>query len=221
MVHRKLDSFKNRLKFWLISGLALGLNYITNSLTRIKVYGEENLTGIDEKTPVILVFWHGKLWVPAYFFRKRDCVTLASLSNDGEYITRVLEKYGYRVVRGSSSRGGGRALLRLLREAKKGATVLLTPDGPRGPIYRVKPGAILLQEKSDGVIIPVGIAASKKKVFNSWDRFTIPLPGSKVVINYGKPLKLPEGKSVEEKCHLVEENLREVQARARDLVGGS
>lgn len=209
---------KKEFKFWLISTIAYLLIIISYKWTRISVCGREKLNNLENKTPVLYAFWHGKLWLPAYFFKDDECIVLASQSRDGEYISRVLEKLGYRMVRGSSSRGGGRALLKLIRKLRKGNSAIITPDGPQGPRYKAKPGAVYLQEKSDAVIIPVGIAIKNKKTLGSWDRLVLPYPGSRAVVLYGDPLYLPEDKSIEERSELLENAINKTQKDAEELL---
>ncbi len=100
---------------------------------------------------------------------------MASRSRDGDYISRILNKLGWEVVRGSTSKGGARSLLKLIKKLREGKSLGITPDGPRGPIHKVKPGIIYLAQKSNALIIPIGVAFSKKKVFSSWDRFSFSL----------------------------------------------
>ncbi|MDI3547373.1 MAG: hypothetical protein PWR10_1025 [Halanaerobiales bacterium] len=209
------------LQLWLIPIIIYLLNIVSNRWTRLKVYGQENIHQVREGTPVLFAFWHGKLWIPAYYFKGRGYLVLSSLSRDGEYMTRVLKRYGYRVVRGSSSRGGGRALLKLVKLLKKGAATFITPDGPTGPIYKVKPGIVYLQEKCNGVIIPIGVAIDRKKTFNSWDRLVFPLPGTRAVLVFGEPLRLPQSKTIEERCWLLEEEINRVQAQAENYLTNS
>ncbi|MFP4016405.1 MAG: lysophospholipid acyltransferase family protein [Halanaerobiales bacterium] len=209
---------KREFKYWLISTIAYLLITISFKWTRISVYGREKLNYLEQKTPVVYALWHGKLWLASYFFKDDDCIVLASQSRDGEYISRVLEKLGFRLVRGSSSRGGGRALLKLIRKLRKGNSAIITPDGPRGPRCKAKPGAVYLQEKSDAAIIPIGIAIKNKKILGSWDRLVLPYPGSRAVIFYGDPLYLPEDISIEERSELLENAINETQQDAEELL---
>src|SRR6056297_1743704 len=122
---------------------------------------------LEDKQSLIFSSWHGKSWIPAYFLRDLGIYALTSLSRDGSYMAEVLENMGWNNVRGSSSRGGSRSLLSLYKKLKKGESTALTPDGPTGPIYEVKPGIIFLQERSHGYIVPLGIAVENKKLINS------------------------------------------------------
>ena len=208
-------------KYWFIPNLTYLLNIISNRWTKLEVYGREQLELIADDTPILYAFWHGKLWLPAYYFRSLGYIALSSLHQDGEYMTRVLKRYGYRVIRGSSTRGGSRALLELIKAVKKGGTPFITPDGPTGPIYKVKPGLIYLQEKTAGIVVPIGVAIKRKKTFNSWDRLIFPLPGTRAVLVFGEPLSLPAEKTLEERAVLLEKALNKTEARAEQLLAGS
>ena len=207
-----------KIKLFLYPLLLYILNLLTNWWTRLEVYGRENLKEIPAGKPVIYAFWHGKLWIPVYYFRGEKHLVLASSSRDGEYISRFLQKYGYRLVRGSSSRGGGPALLSLIRRVRKGDSVLITPDGPTGPIHKVKPGTIYLQEKTGVPIIPVGVAIERKKTFASWDRLNFPLPGTRATLVIGEQLILPADRPREERLLIMEEALNRVEKKAAELL---
>lgn len=213
-----IKKFTSKIKLFLYPGLVYLLNIISNKWTRLDIYGKENVDSIDKQIPILYAFWHGKLWLPAYYFKGLNYQVLSSLSRDGEYMTRVLKRYGYQIVRGSSSRGGGRALLKLIRKIKEGNSAFITPDGPTGPIYKAKPGIVYLQEKTDGVIIPIGVAIKFKKTFASWDRLIFPLPGTKAVMVFGKKVFLPEDKSLEERAFVLEKAINQVQEKAESLL---
>ena len=209
----------DRIKLFLYPLLFYILNNISNKWTRTEVYGKEKLEGLSGDTPLLYAFWHGKLWLPVYYFRGLDYLVLSSLSRDGEYMTRVLKRYGYQIIRGSSSRGGSRALLALIKEIKKGNSAFITPDGPTGPVYKVNPGIIYLQEKTGVPIVPLGVAIKHKKVFNSWDRLNFPLPGTRAVMIFGELLEFkPDSCSIEERAVLLEEALNRVQKKAEELL---
>lgn len=211
---RKL--WKN-IKLWIIPRLVYIFNIISSRWTRLEVYGRENVENVADEA-VLFAFWHGKLWLPAYFFKERGYLVLSSLSRDGEYMTRVLKRYHYRVIRGSSSRGGGRALLKLVKEIRKGHSAFITPDGPTGPIYKVKPGIVYLQEKGGGVIIPIGVAMKWKITINSWDRLILPLPGTRAILFFGASVYLPEDKSIEERAEILENSINQAQEKAEIIL---
>lgn len=159
---------------------------------RFEVEGAEHYRQFTEAgRPVIFVLWHGRLLPLAYHHRHQDLVALVSRSKDGEYIARVLERWGFDPVRGSSSRGGGTALRQLVRRARGGRTLTLTPDGPRGPRQRMKPGALIAAQMSGLPLIPVAAGADRGWWFESWDRFLVPKPGARIRVAYGEPYFVP------------------------------
>ena len=157
---------------------------------------------------VIYSLWHGRMFFPAYYFRGRRASTLASRSRDGELVAGVLQVLGQEIIRGSSSRGGARALVQLCRRLKSGKDVALTCDGPRGPRHRVQPGIIHLARRTGAPILPVVFGASRKKTFQSWDRFCLPLPFSRVALVFGPPVEVARdvsGEGLEKKRRELEE----------------
>lgn len=160
---------------------------------RIKVKGEESVKGLHEKgEKVIHAFWHGRMFLPAYYHRGQRAYALVSRHRDGEYLARILCYLGMRSIRGSTSEGGGRALLLMARKLREGFDGAFTPDGPRGPIYKAKPGVIRLAQKTQMPIIPLSSNANRKKVYlDNWSRFILPRPFSRGIIIYGEPIKVP------------------------------
>src|SRR5213076_3141527 len=117
-----------------------------------------------------------------------------SRHRDGGHLAELSERWGYRVVRGSSRRGGEAGLLGLVRYLREGAEVALTPDGPRGPAERVKPGALAAAQHADALVIAAGARASSAWWLRSWDRFCLPKPFATIDIAYSAPFGLEEGK---------------------------
>lgn len=179
--------------------------FLANSIKLVPDCSFENPLDIGKKEPVILALWHGSLLGCLYFLRNRNIAAIASLSKDGDLITKGLDSLGYQTIRGSSSRGGTRVLLEALKKLKKGTTVTFTIDGPKGPIHEVKPGIIMLAQKTGIPIVPLCMAYGKSITLHSWDRFQIPLPFSKSVIHIGKPLKIDSGISIDDGCKLLKE----------------
>ena len=136
----------------------------------------------------IYAIWHNQQLFLLYPYRKQKVAALISQSSDGEYIARCLPKFGMLAVRGSSTRGGARALIKLLQATREGYRPLLTPDGPRGPIYTVQPGILFLARKTGYPILPVGCALSHKIKVGSWDKMRVPLPFGKAAFTYGKTI---------------------------------
>jgi len=143
---------------------------------------------LDQRTNVIYVFWHGHLMAPAYMYRHLAVRIMVSMARDGEYIARVIRRMGFHAVRGSSSRGAATALEALARQAREGATVAMTPDGPRGPRHLFQPGAIYVAQLSGAPIIPTAVAMRRAWKMGSWDRFEIPKPFTRVHFVIGDPV---------------------------------
>src|SRR5665213_2292012 len=129
---------------------------------RIKGYGAEN---IAVPSPKIFLMWHGRSFVPGQLYRNKGVYVIISHSRDGEMQTRIFTRLGYQVIRGSTGRGGERALVESIRCLKAGHDMAITPDGPRGPSGVLNPGVLLMAKKSGAVLIPVGTSARPRKLF--------------------------------------------------------
>ncbi|MGE3537006.1 MAG: lysophospholipid acyltransferase family protein [Candidatus Tectimicrobiota bacterium] len=171
---------------------AWGVRLLTLTLRPVYVHQHWEQGAWESGAPVLLAAWHGRVLylLRRYYRQRRQFTVLVSRSRDGEFISRVLQCCSIRTIRGSSSRGGMRAGLELIRSLRQGSHALIVPDGPRGPRYQVQPGIILVAEKTGALIVPVTYNARWKKVLTSWDRFIIPLPFSRVVVIYGEPLQI-------------------------------
>lgn len=137
------------------------------------------------KSPFIFSLWHGQLLPLLWLHRHQGVALLISEHRDGELIARTASAIGYALVRGSSTRGGERALLALVRELKRGREVAVTPDGPRGPAARYAPGALIASQRSGAPIVPVAASADRAWHLKSWDRFIIPKPFATITVAYG------------------------------------
>lgn len=184
-------SFRQRLSLRLISWLGyLGIRLICPTL-RWSVSAEDG--GASEENgakdtvgPVIYSFWHRCVFLATYHFRNRGIAVMTSRSFDGEYIARIIEKFGYSAVRGSSTRGGVRALLAMHRDIDSGHSVAFTIDGPKGPANVAKPGPVLLARNTQAPIFPFYIAVDRAWILNSWDKFIIPKPFARATVRIGK-----------------------------------
>ncbi len=200
-----------RLKAMLLVGLISSLN----SLVRVEQTGFTDFAAhrkIDR--PVLIASWHGTLLVPLYCLRGLNLVIMSSLSDDGELMAMVLEHFKHFPIRGSSSRGGMRGLLEMVKMVKGGMNAALTVDGPRGPRHEVKPGMVMIAQKSGGYVLPVGVACSRKLTVNSWDKTEIPLPFSRVIMHSGRPFVIDAAASVEEGCEMIRKSLFESNRQA-------
>jgi len=140
----------------------------------------------DPASGVIYVFWHGGMLVPLFTHRRRRASILISQHRDGEIISRVTKILGYDPVRGSTTRGGARALREMVKKARRGRCLAVAPDGPRGPRFVFQSGAVKLAQLTGLPILPVAIGVERKKVLSSWDRFVVPMPFSRCVFLSGE-----------------------------------
>jgi hypothetical protein len=166
------------------------------STCKFKVYGRENFLRLYEKGEgSVIMLWHNCILPPLYCMKKYGITLLVGTHSDAEILAQVSTHLGYSTIRGSSSRQSQQASIELFRMLKNfGKTIAITPDGPRGPVYKVKIGSLKIIQKANASIIPLGVAASKFREFNSWDKFQLPKLFSKVVLVFGKPFKLDKDK---------------------------
>jgi lysophospholipid acyltransferase (LPLAT)-like uncharacterized protein len=139
----------------------------------------------------IAALWHNRLLLISYVLKRftphRPGAGLISASRDGDLVTDLTERFGFDVVRGSSSRLGASAILELTAVLASGRDVLITPDGPRGPAYDLGPGIIFLAQKSGAAVVPINMEYSAYWRVKSWDKFILPRPFSKVRVIFGQP----------------------------------
>ena len=172
----------------------------------------------------IYAFWHSQLLYFAYSYRGSRVMVLASRSDDGELVSRVIERLGFETSRGSITGGGGAgASVRLLNYMMKSAMpISICPDGPRGPRRVAAKGIVFLASRSGSVILPVANGFKRRKVFNTWDRFVLPYPFTRGVIVFGPPISVSTGASdavIEEKRQELEDALNAVTAEADAYLG--
>lgn len=171
---------------------------------------------------VIYAGWHGRTFLAASLFRGRGVWTLVSTSRDGEMQSRIFARFGFRIIRGSTGRGGARALLQACRVLQEGAEMAFTPDGPRGPSGVVQPGILAMAQRSGAAIVPVGVSASRRYLAPSWDRFLVPLPFSRGLMIFGSPMTVPANASSEELESLrrrLEDELHRLEREAEARMG--
>ena len=169
----------------------------------------------------IMAFWHGRILPATYYFRRRGIVVITSENFDGEWIARIIERFGYGTARGSTSRGGRKALLQLTREMSNGRPAAFTLDGPRGPARVAQPGALWLAKITGNPVLPFHIESDRHWTARSWDRTQIPKPFATAAIAIGEPLNVPahaSGADIEAARKDLEERLAVLQERARRLL---
>lgn len=182
-------TLREKIKFRLVGLLGSLLVRLIVCTLRVRVIG-------DDPPPSrgpggrIYCFWHSQLLSLAYLYRNRKIIVMASRHRDAEYIVQVTRRLGFGSVRGSSTRGGARALTEALSRLAEGADLAVTPDGPRGPRQQVKPGALFLARQSGAPIVPGAAVPQRAWRLNSWDAFYIPKPFSRLAVVIGEPIYL-------------------------------
>jgi lysophospholipid acyltransferase (LPLAT)-like uncharacterized protein len=184
-------TLRQRLMLWAITWAGWLLVRLIGPTLRYQVSREDGGPADEYLRPVIYVFWHRCIIPATYHFRNRGIAVMTSSSFDGEYIARIIEKFGYRAVRGSSTRGGVRALLGMHTEIEQGRSAAFTIDGPRGPAFVAKPGAVLLARNVGAPVLAFHAAVQRAWELNSWDRLLIPKPFSRVVLRVSRLVQVP------------------------------
>lgn len=206
----------------------LGLNvlsFIANILVktyRIKIVNDAGIKKYAaESKPFIVAFWHGKMIIPWYIHRKYKIAALVSRSKDGEILTRLLKSWNYKVIRGSSHIGGKEALKIMENTISENYSLAITPDGPTGPVNKMKAGAVVLAERKSIPLFLIGTASKKYKELNSWDQFQIPKLFTKISVIYSDPIYVDKEASREEISNLIyecEDKLNNLQKEAETIV---
>ena len=143
----------------------------------------------------VIAFWHGSMFVGWFLHRptaQGRISALVSQSKDGEYLSTILERWNYSMIRGSSHIGGKEAMQLMVDAVQSGSPLAITPDGPRGPRCEMKMGAVRTAQRTNVPLVLAGIAMEQKKVLRSWDKFEVPMPFSKVAVHYSDPVTVPQ-----------------------------
>lgn len=186
-------TLRQRLVIWFLTWFGyLAVRLIAPTL-RWSVSSEDNGPVDDSSGPMILCFWHRCVFMATHHYRNRNIAVMTSSSFDGEYIARIIKKFGYTAPRGSSTRGGVRALLAMHRDLKEGHSVAFTVDGPKGPMYIAKHGPVLLARNTSAPILCFHIAVDRRWSLNTWDRFIVPKPFARAHVQCGRLLQIPAG----------------------------
>jgi lysophospholipid acyltransferase (LPLAT)-like uncharacterized protein len=168
-----------------------------------------------------MAFWHGRILPATIFFRGRGIVVITSENFDGEWIAGIIERFGYGTARGSTSRGGRRALLQLVRDMEAGKPAGFTVDGPRGPARVAQPGAVWLSKATGNPVLPFHLEADRHWTLASWDRTQIPKPFASVALVVGEPFVVPadaDDNRIEDARRRLEEQLQRLETRALELI---
>jgi len=210
-----------RMQVATIAGLGYPLINALGHTLRWRVEGLQHLDAIlaSGRQPV-MAFWHGRILPATFFFRRRGIVVITSENFDGEWIARIIERFGYGTARGSTSRGGKKAMLQLVRDMKTGRAAGFTLDGPRGPARVAQAGAVWLASATGNPVLPFHFEASSHWSLRSWDSTQIPKPFSTIALVVGEPLEIPNevsGEVLEQARQELERRLSLLEARAREI----
>ena len=204
-------SRSDRFKMWLIGWAGYIVINVIGRTIRWQSDGDSHLQEIYKTgNRAIFTFWHGRIFPATYYFRNRGIVVMTSMNRDGEAIAQCIQRFGYRAARGSSSRGGLKALAELAREIRRGHDAAFTIDGPRGPRYVAKQGPVLLALKTGAAIFCFHISMKHKIQLKSWDEFQIPLPFTSAIVLKAAPIWAPPDAS--------EERLRDLHRQMQDTL---
>lgn len=199
------------------------IRFICSTL-RWEVRGMEHLDSIYANgRRAIFTFWHCCIFSASWMWRNRGIVVMSSMSRDAEYVGRFIKRLGYGTARGSATRGGGRALAEMAECLESGLDVAFTIDGPRGPAFAAKPGAVTLARHSGQAILPFHIAVRRRFELPSWDRQQIPWPFTRAVTVIAEPIYVPREAGAEEvarKQAELQKALERLRLEAEEAVMG-
>jgi len=219
---QKRTLLNNRALVWLVGSLlnAYGQLFLITSRLRIEADPEVERLVREQRVPVIYALWHSHVFFVPLFrtYERRAVSVLLSAHRDAQIVGVAARLRGIRLVFGSSTRGGAKAYLQLLTVLQGSQSVVMTPDGPKGPAERVKSGVIRLAQQSGCAIVPVALASSRLHRLKSWDRSLLPLPFSKAVFELGAPLYCPDEALLEPLQQQLEDAIQTTVARAAQRV---
>jgi hypothetical protein len=217
-------TLRQRIVLRLIITLGYWFIRLIGPTLRVSVSREEGAQETIAQRPLIVSFWHACMIPATYVCRDIGVRVMSSNSYDGEYMGRIIRKFGFVAVKGSSSRNAVRALLGLRRALHEGWTVAFSLDGPRGPRHKVKPGPVALARSSAVPLSMFHLAVDRAWVLNTWDRLIIPKPFSRVLMRFGKMIVVPPNatdedleryqqqlqESLDRVCEFAEANIKKV-----------
>jgi len=213
--------FKERLRWWFIDRFGRPIVRLWIRTNRFSLLGEDGyLRARRAGKPVVFIVWHGKIFLVPWFFRKRGIMPLISPSRDGEIPARIMDGWGYKILRGSGTHFVRNAWLEMIRELQAGGEVIIVADGPRGPDRAFKPGAVRLAAETGAVLVPFSFTATRRRILRSWDRFLLPLPFGRITAAYGEPVEIARGLApadLEGERRRMEALLRDFDARIDGL----
>ena len=202
---RLIIRFAGVALYWIVRAICVTLKF--------EVKGWEHHT---DREPLVYCFWHNRIPIATYFWRHRGIVVMSSRSFDSEYIARFIQRFGYGAAKGSSTRGALAGLIQMIRAVRSGKSAAFTVDGPRGPIYEAKPGALLLAKKTGAAILPFSISLDRCWRLPSWDRIEIPKPFARAFVVIGERIYV---KDADDEAGRFQRALDELRERSDSLAG--
>jgi lysophospholipid acyltransferase (LPLAT)-like uncharacterized protein len=209
-----------RLQVAAIAGLGYPILAALGTTYRFRVEGLEHLQAAQALGHPIHAFWHGRILPGTIYFKRRGIVVITSENFDGEWIARIISRFGYGTARGSSSRGARKAMLQLIRDVRE-RPVAFSLDGPRGPARVAQPGAVWLAKMTGNPIVPFHLEANRHWTLRSWDRAQIPKPFATVVLVFAPPIQVRSATSDESLTQVnahLEDALAACERRCRELI---
>ena len=188
-------TFKQRLIIRAAGFVLYWLIRVIGATLKFEIHGMKHHSN-DEA--LVYSFWHNRIPIATYFWRRRGIIVMSSQSFDSEYIARFIQRFGYGAAKGSSTRGAVAGLVQMIRAVRAGKSAAFTVDGPRGPLYEVKPGAVMLAAKSGAALLPFSISMDRCWRLRSWDQLEIPKPFARVVVVLGERIYVPEDQGNDE-----------------------
>ncbi len=208
-------TFRQRLVIRTAGFVFASMIRVIGKTLRFEITGQEAFDAVERKgLQPIHVFWHDRIVSGTYYFRNRKILVLSSSSFDSEYTARCIQRFGFGVIKGSSTRGGTQALVGMIRGMRAGYATAFTLDGPKGPRYVAKSGPVLLAKKSECPMVPFVLEPNSFWTINSWDKLQIPKPFTKVQIFVGDPIYVGS----DARNEVLEQKRMELQRSLDELV---
>ena len=208
MIFQK-ETGAGRLKWWFIGSAGKLLIDFLFLFSRVETIGYQAVARQVKSRRFIFAFWHSRILLLSYRYKKLNASVMVSNSADGEIIAQILQRHGHKTIRGSTRKRGLRALVQQINDMRKHQRPgVVIPDGPTGPRHKAQQGVVVLAQKTGVPIIPLAYSSKQCKILNSWDRFMLPYPWTKGVVVYGRPINVPADAGADEinACLLELEN---------------
>jgi len=216
-------TFKDWTYKYILPSLGWAAVTVYSRLLRLTIVGKErNREVLESDKPVIYAVIHGRQFAVYRVLGYNDLCVMSSTSRDGMLQAGVLKKFGFKIAYGSSAKSPVRALVGMIKLMQAGYNGIMAVDGPKGPIYKVKPGILFLAKKMDAVIVPFVFSSKKAVIMKAWDKYMLPKPFTKTVALFGEPF-FPSADSskdvIDKECEALEKILLDSMKKADELAG--